>query len=68
MKFETRDFIGLAALGLPALALCLEAAGSPTPDWLRAPLSTAVTVVLGFYFVDSARRGLATKPGADGGE
>jgi hypothetical protein len=56
MKFETRDLVALAALALPALALCLDAFGRPTPDWLRAPLSTSFSVVLGFYFVDSARR------------
>jgi hypothetical protein len=56
MKFETRDLIALVALWLTAFALWLESYGHPVPEWLRTPLSTVVTVVLGFYFVDSVKK------------
>lgn len=56
MKFETRDLIAILALGLEAFALWLESAGHPLPEWAKTPLSTVVTVVLGYYFVDSANR------------
>jgi hypothetical protein len=55
-KFQTRDVIALASLALATLTLLLEAFGRPAPDWLRPPLATIVTVVLGYYFVDSARK------------
>ena len=55
-KIEMRDVIALASLALAALALGLEAFGRPAPEWLRPPLATIVSVVLGYYFVDSARK------------
>lgn len=55
-KLQTRDLIALASLALAALTLLLESCGRPTPEWLRPPLATIVTVVLGYYFVDSARK------------
>lgn len=55
-KLSTRDLVALAALALAALTLVSEALGRPAPEWLRPPLSTIVSVVLGYYFVDTARK------------
>lgn len=65
-KFETRDLIAVLALGLMAFALWLDTAGHPIPEWSKAPLATVVTVVLGYYFVDSARRAQGGAPSPSG--
>lgn len=59
-KLEFRDVLAVLALLVLVYAMNLEAAKHPIAEWLKGPLATILTVVLGYYFVDSARRAQAS--------